>query len=276
MPHGIKRSNGQANPDKEKIQADISALGLELEGLQNKANEYQDCTVDIIETKKELEEIRAEQKQEVKNLKDEIILLSTIKEEAGSLKKEINNNKELIETQSDKISNNKRLLATQDKDIEDNEKKLPDLKKAVDDKKEKLSLINLESKENDKIKLEEDITKFENEISEKKTEKANLEIESNLKSQEIEGKQIEIINLETKIASLKKETGIIETENEGKKEWVKKELQGIEDGKRDEWNKKDGDLVLRESWLKEKKETLRANKIELEKFYGKKINNLII
>ena len=79
MPHGIKRSNGQANPDKEKIQKEMSVLSLELEELQGKVDEYQDCTTEIIKARKELKEVRDEQKQEVKNLKDEVILLSTIK-----------------------------------------------------------------------------------------------------------------------------------------------------------------------------------------------------
>ena len=134
----------------------------------------------------------------------------------------------------------------------------------------------MEGKEDDKTELENDIVKLESKKKKKTKENSDLEIESGLKKQEIEGKKIELLHLDSKIVSSKAEGKDIENENTEKKEGLKKELQQIEEGKRDEWNKKDGDLVLRESWLKEKTETLRANKAELESYFSKKIPNLII
>ena len=81
MPYSIRRSLKRLSgkTDKAKIQKEMSVLGLELGELQSKVKEYKDYTDDIVKAKKELQEIRDEQKQEVKNLKDEIILLSSIK-----------------------------------------------------------------------------------------------------------------------------------------------------------------------------------------------------
>ncbi len=57
---------------------------------------------------------------------------------------------------------------------------------------------------------------------------------------------------------------------------VKEKADKYYEEKKTELNNLAGELSEKESWIKDKETTLRETKVELEKFYGRKINNVII
>lgn len=265
--------------DVSKELAELGSIkeGLvsEIARLQKLAEDYKGIDEKVVIKEKELQELNISVK-DLANIKSEF---EKISEDLAYAKKELSEantltqgilkgNAELWETKKkidDKIkekeselqsviTNNKNKLSKSKDEFADFENRAI---KKVDEYDSKLQ--ELEKKQNSYIAQIEDLKKGLTEIT---TELVAKTLELEMSVLQIENNKTtskEIIDS----ATLKAEKIIEEAVSVAKKT-------------SDEMVSKQGELSEKTSWLLEKEKTLRETKLELERFYGRKINNVII
>lgn len=278
MPYTQRRYMEEVAPRKVSVEAEISALGVKLEEIKKQTDDYQDCSAEIVDAREKLEVFESKLKQTEKDLADKINLLSVAEENLESLNKEIISGKEIKEKQEKEIADTKAKYRGIYEEIETAERKLERYKNDIGKAEGVLSSVELAGKK-ERENIEEDLKNGNDEIAllkEKKLESENAKTEIQRNAELIE-KTLLVKNEEINNLLKLKNSLIGETENQRKEMAEEKEkAEKTIKAKTEELNKREGDLSLRESWLNEKTELLKTSKAELEKFYNKKINNIII
>ena len=125
-------------------------------------------------------------------------------------------------------------------------------------------------------KIEESKTALLADISVLRAEKSALESEISIKQEENEIKRIDRDKIEKGIEEIEERVKKLEDNYEEKKISLTAELNAIEDGKREDWEKREGDISEKTVILSKKEDELRKLKLELEIFYNRKFNNINI
>lgn len=262
---------------KETLTEKITQLGIDIENAKNLKKEYKTTEEDVAKIVKTLLGLSNEKEEKEKGLEVINDNIQKSNETLITLDSEIvieKEKKEIVKKETEVLYETKAELITK---IYLLNIKKDELDKTLEDgegKKEELEKIKTDIVDNKKVFVElgEKIGKLNKDISEKTKKNFDLDIENKDKLKEIEVKNVEITNLETKKASLTIEQEELEKEYKTREEELQIKLQGIEESKREEWEKREGDTSLQVQWIEEKRETLRIAKDKVEKELGKKID----
>lgn len=272
-----KTDNRVINASKElaELGSIKETLLAEIKRGEEKALAYKDIDEKVEKAEKEINRLSPL----VVDLKSKLSQLDKAKEELGiaqatlidvdSATKEISDgNTKLLEIKNaieSEISIKKAELQSAnllyEKKLEDNKRDFEKWEEGasnkVDEYNDKLLQIEKDVKFSEKVSM--DLKKANFVLSEKKSE-----LESKLKS------------LETEIEKADKEAMQLIANADDYSFKVKNEADEYAVKVKEELAKRDGELSEKESWLLDKEKTLRETKTELEKFYNRKINNVII
>ena len=258
--------------DLGKIKED---LVLEIKNKKESASYYNDIDKKVEEAEKELKGLNSK----VKELKTADSLLTVSNEKLVLAKKELKEVNALYQgIQRDNVRlNEQRKIIT--KMLEDKKTELEsDISSLTKDK------INVQTElDNLKTEHEESIADYNKDINKGKKEAEDLDKIVNDQREVLGALNIKIIDSQKKLTDIsssnirqEEASNKLVAENEKQaelvlekaKEKAKKIIKDVID--------REGTLSERESWLVEKEQTLKDTKLELEKFYGRKINNVNI
>ena len=258
--------------DLGKIKED---LVLEIKNKKESASYYNDIDKKVEEAEKELKGLNSK----VKELKTADSLLTVSNEKLVLAKKELKEVNALYQgIQRDNVKlNEQRKIIT--KMLEDKKTELEsDISSLTKDK------INVQTElDNLKTEHEESIADYNKDINKGKKEAEDLDKIVNDQREVLGALNIKIIDSQKKLTDIsssnirqEEASNKLVAENEKQaelvlekaKEKAKKIIKDVID--------REGTLSERESWLVEKEQTLKDTKLELEKFYGRKINNVNI
>ena len=258
--------------DLGKIKED---LVLEIKNKKESASYYNDIDKKVEEAEKELKGLNSK----VKELKTADSLLTVSNEKLVLAKKELKEVNALYQgIQRDNVKLNEQ-RKTITKMLEDKKTELEsDISSLTKDK------INVQTElDNLKTEHEESIADYNKDINKGKKEAEDLDKIVNDQREVLGALNIKIIDSQKKLTDIssrnirqEEASNKLVAENEKQaelvlekaKEKAKKIIKDVID--------REGTLSERESWLVEKEQTLKDTKLELEKFYGRKINNVNI
>ena len=258
--------------DLGKIKED---LVLEIKNKKESASYYNDIDKKVEEAEKELKGLNSK----VKELKTADSLLTVSNEKLVLAKKELKEVNALsqgIQRGNVKLNEQRKTIT---KMLEDKKTELEsDISSLTKDK------INVQTElDNLKTEHEESIADYNKDINKGKKEAEDLDKIVNDQREVLGALNIKIIDSQKKLTDIsssnirqEEASNKLVAENEKQaelvlekaKEKAKKIIKDVID--------REGTLSERESWLVEKEQTLKDTKLELEKFYGRKINNVNI
>jgi len=258
--------------DLGKIKED---LVLEIKNKKESASYYNDIDKKVEEAEKELKGLNSK----VKELKTADSLLTVSNEKLVLAKKELKEVNALsqgIQRGNVKLNEQRKIIT---KMLEDKKTELEsDISSLTKDK------INVQTElDNLKTEHEESIADYNKDINKGKKEAEDLDKIVNDQREVLGALNIKIIDSQKKLTDIsssnirqEEASNKLVAENEKQaelvlekaKEKAKKIIKDVID--------REGTLSERESWLVEKEQTLKDTKLELEKFYGRKINNVNI
>ena len=272
-----------SNPklEEKKLKERISFLGKKMDEAQEQAAVYKNITAKKEQTEKEL----ADLKHELQKVKKE--LLDTENEYKESLKSnelfgasvvnyqkeqdaEIKKGKEI----KDKLDTELFALRSEKTQVE---KEIAEFEKNIAEKQKTYDVLAAEheklARDNDAVKKSllntqhtllsatEELGNMLHSVEQEQEKFTELASVADVKQKQVVSLGNQIANFEAKLNAVK--TLIAEEE---------KKVKHILEAEKLKVTEREGDITLRESWLKEKEESLRKFHRELEKFFGKNIN----
>ena len=267
--------------EEKKLKERISFLGKKMDEAQEQAAVYKNITAKKEQTEKEL----ADLKHELQKVKKE--LLDTENEYKESLKSnelfgasvvnyqkeqdaEIKKGKEI----KDKLDTELFALRSEKTQVE---KEIAEFEKNIAEKQKTYDVLAAEheklARDNDAVKKSllntqhtllsatEELGNMLHSVEQEQEKFTELASVADVKQKQVVSLGNQIANFEAKLNAVK--TLIAEEE---------KKVKHILEAEKLKVTEREGDITLRESWLKEKEESLRKFHRELEKFFGKNIN----
>jgi len=266
---------------KKKMLEEISSLGKTIELAEEQVRKIEDKTEEIEKLDSEINE-----KQE---------LISSLDDSISQKKKiddDFRKKEEHLAVQDDIIKNNEALIIKQGESLAKAERETEaeiGKKKIIQDsitdlQKEQENIIN-ETEEKKKLKdasiksHEQVVFKHNGEITALEQKKKELNGEISALEVIIDGKNVDISNANNEVVKAERnkekvveEINVILKLLEEKKESHKKDIVAREE----EMVKRESDSSIKEAYLNDKEQKLRSYKTQLEEFYGKTFDNLII
>ena len=258
--------------DLGKIKED---LVLEIKNKKESASYYNDIDKKVEEAEKELKGLNSK----VKELKTADSLLTVSNEKLVLAKKELKEVNALsqgIQRGNVKLNEQRKTIT---KMLEDKKTELEsDISSLTKDK------INVQTElDNLKTEHEESIADYNKDINKGKKEAEDLDKIVNDQREVLGALNIKIIDSQKKLTDIssrnirqEEASNKLVAENEKQAELVLEKAKEKAEKIIKDVIDREGTLSERESWLVEKEQTLKDTKLELEKFYGRKINNVNI
>src|SRR3990167_2750138 len=272
-----------SNPklEEKKLKERISFLGKKMDEAQEQAAVYKNITAKKEQTEKELADLKHELQKVKKELLDaeseykeslksnELFGASVVnyqKEQDAYVKKgkEI---KDKLDTELSALLSEKtraeKAMAELERSNVDKQKiynvlMAENVKLAFDNDAVKKSLLNTQ---HTLLSATEELGNMLHSVEQEQEKFTELASVADVKQKQVVSLGNQIANFEAKLNAVK--TLITEEE---------KKVKHILEAEKLKVTEREGDITLRESWLKEKEESLRKFHRELEKFFGKNIN----